>query len=188
MAGINLTLAAPKKQYHNHLAELSWQTISTMACCLLVPARLPDSFMFHALLYSCHIFNVLPVKGLLPMSYFKERSLRLVFSAYLGALLQLESCHPPIHPKLCWKATQRGIRGIFVGFARNQKGYLFYSPASRQLYISGEITFDKAFTSTIATTWRLHRNNLALCPVNSNIPVVTMTLEHTGVVDNFPIS
>jgi len=63
-AGINLTLAAPKKQYQNHLAERSWQTIGAMARSLLVHARLPDSFMFHALLYSCHIFNVLPVKGL----------------------------------------------------------------------------------------------------------------------------
>jgi hypothetical protein len=129
MAGINLTLAAPKKQYHNHLAELSWQTISTMACCLLVPARLPDSFMFHALLYSCHIFNVLPVKGLLPMSYFKERSLRLVFSAYLGALLQLESCHPPIHPKLCWKANAKGHSWNFCWLCQKSKGLFILQPS-----------------------------------------------------------
>jgi len=63
-AGISVSLAAPKKQYQNHLAERSWQTINAMARGLLVHARLPDSFMFHALLYSCHIFNVLPVKGL----------------------------------------------------------------------------------------------------------------------------
>jgi hypothetical protein len=35
-----------------------------MARSLLVHARLPDSFMYHALVYACHIFNVLPVKGL----------------------------------------------------------------------------------------------------------------------------
>jgi transposase InsO family protein len=63
-AGIKLSLAAPKKQYQNHLAERSWQTINAMARGLLVHARLPDSFMFHALVYSCHIFNVLPIKGL----------------------------------------------------------------------------------------------------------------------------
>jgi len=45
-AGINLTLAAPKKQYKNHLAERSWQTISAMARSLLVHARLPDSLCF----------------------------------------------------------------------------------------------------------------------------------------------
>jgi transposase InsO family protein len=63
-AGISLSLAAPKKQYQNRLAKRSWQTISTMARSLLLHARLPDSFMFHSLVYSCKIFNVLPVKGL----------------------------------------------------------------------------------------------------------------------------
>jgi transposase InsO family protein len=62
-AGNNLNLAAPKKQYQNHLAEQSWQTINAMARCLLVHARLPDSFMFHALVYLCNNFNELPVKG-----------------------------------------------------------------------------------------------------------------------------
>jgi transposase InsO family protein len=60
-AGNNLNLAAPKKQYQNHLAEQSWQTINAMARCLLVHARLPDSFMFHALVYLCNNFKVLPV-------------------------------------------------------------------------------------------------------------------------------
>jgi transposase InsO family protein len=64
-AGIQLILAAPKKQYQNHLAEHTWQTISSMGHSLLVHARLPDIFMYHALVYACHIFNVLPVWGLL---------------------------------------------------------------------------------------------------------------------------
>jgi hypothetical protein len=78
------------------------------------------------------------------------------------------------------KQTQRGIQGIFIGFAENQKGFLFYSPASRQIYISGDITFNENFSSTIATTRHLHRNNLALRPATSDIPIVTTTLEHTG--------
>jgi hypothetical protein len=54
------------------------------------------------------------------------------------------------------------MRGIFIGFAKNQKSYLFYSPASCQIYISGDMTFDESFSSTIAMTWRLNRDNLAL--------------------------
>jgi len=63
-SGINLTFAAPKKQYQNHQAESSWQTTTNMAMSLIVHARLPDFFMYHSLLYSCQIFNVLPVNGL----------------------------------------------------------------------------------------------------------------------------
>jgi len=62
-AGIALTLAAPKKQYQNHLAEWTWQTISSMTRSLLVHARLPDNFWFHGLQYAAHIFNVLPICG-----------------------------------------------------------------------------------------------------------------------------
>ncbi len=82
------------------------------------------------------------------------------------------------------KQTQHGIRGIFIGFVTNQKGYLFYSPASWQIYISGDVTFDKIFSSTIATMWHLHHDNLALRPATSDIPLTTTTLETTGGVDD----
>jgi hypothetical protein len=188
-AGISLSLAAPKKQYQNHLAERSWQTISTMARSLLVHARLPDSFTFHSLTYSCKIFKVLPVKGLYihghvgtPFELFQGtkpciREFR-VFGCPVTARKWMTSQNG------AGKQTQRGIRGIFIGFDKNQKGYLFYSPASRQIYLSGDIMFDESFNSTIATTWRLNRDSLALRPAISNLPNVTTTLEHTGAVAN----
>jgi hypothetical protein len=46
------------------------------------------------------------------------------------------------------------------------------------------VLFDERFSSTIATTWKLHRDNLALRPINSDIPTVSTTLEHTGGVDS----
>jgi hypothetical protein len=191
-AGITLSLAAPKKQYQNHLAERSWQTIGNMARSLLVHARLPDSFMHHALAYSCHIFNALPVKGL-----FLDGHVSTPFEMFQGAKpkighLRVFGC--PITARH-WitaqnsggKQTQRGIQGIFIGLAANQKGYLFYSPASRQIFVSGDVTFDEQFSSTIATTWRPHRDNVALRPVASHIPTVSTTIEQTGdVVDTLP--
>jgi transposase InsO family protein len=62
--GIRLTLAAPKKQCQNHLAERTWQMISSIARSLLVHARLPDIFLYQALIYAAHMFNVLPMCGL----------------------------------------------------------------------------------------------------------------------------
>ncbi len=43
-AGVQLVLAASKKQYQNHLAERTWQTVSSMSRSLPVHARLPDTF------------------------------------------------------------------------------------------------------------------------------------------------
>jgi transposase InsO family protein len=184
-AGIALSLAAPKKQYQNHLAERSWQTIGNMARSLLVHARLPDSFMHHALAYSCHIFNVLPIKGLYsdghvstPFEMFQGIKPRIGHLRVFGCPITARHWVSAQHTN--GKETQQGIRGIFIGLAENQKGYLFYSPASRQIYISGDITFDEHFSSTIATTWRPHRDNLALRPVASYIPTASTTLEQTG--------
>jgi transposase InsO family protein len=61
---ITLSLAAPKKQSQNHLAERSWQTINKMARSMMVHARLPDQYYYHANLYASSIFNILPIKDL----------------------------------------------------------------------------------------------------------------------------
>jgi len=156
-----------------------------MARSLLVHARLPDSFMFHALIYSCHIFNVLPVKGL-----YAQGHVSTPFELFQGtkpkiSMFRVFGC--PITARK-WttkqnsasKQTQRVIHGIFIDFGKNQKGFLFYSPASRQIYISGDMTFDESFSSTIAMTWRLNRDDLALRPAASDIPDINTTLEHTG--------
>jgi transposase InsO family protein len=149
-AGINLTLAAPKKQYQNHLAERSWQTIGAMARSLLVHARLPDSFMFHALLYSCHIFNVLPVKGLYlngqvgtPFELFQRSKPKINHFGVFGCPVIARKWTTSTNAN--GKLTQRGIRGIFIGLAQIQKGYLFYSPTSRQIYISADTPFMETF-------------------------------------------
>jgi len=141
--------------------------------------------MFHALIYSCHIFNVLPVKGL-----YAQGHVSTPFELFQGtkpkiSMFRVFGC--PITARK-WttkqnsasKQTQRVIHGIFIDFAENQKVFLFYSSASRQIYISGDMTFDESFSSTIATTWHLNRDDLALRPAASDIPDINTTLEHTG--------
>jgi hypothetical protein len=189
-AGIHLSLAAPKKLHQNHLAEWTWQSFGTIARSLLVHARLPDSFMFHALLYSCHIFNVLPVKGLYsngqvstPYELFQGTKQRIQHFRVFGCPVIVRKWTAA--DKSNGKQTEQGIRGIFFGFELNQKGYGFYDPGSRQLYISYDIIFDEMFSSTLATTWRVSHNNLALRQVSSDIPLVTTTMEATGGLESY---
>ena len=45
------------------------------------------------------------------------------------------------------KQTERGMRGIFIGFAVSTKGYLFYMPGARNIMVSADATFSmKPFT------------------------------------------
>jgi hypothetical protein len=146
------------------------------------------------LLYSCNIFNVLPVKCLYangqvstPFELFQGEKPKishfLVFGCPITARKWITT------QSRCGKQTQRGIRGIFVGFSSSQKGYLFYSPASRQLYILGDNTFDETSSSTIGATWKLRQDNLVLRPISTDPPTTATTIESTGgVIDNLQLA
>jgi len=190
-AGIKLVLAAPKKQCQNHLAERTWQTISSIARSLLVHARLPDTFWFQALCYATYIFNVLPVRGLKNHEEIPSTPHELFIGTKPCILSYRVFGCPSIlrrwtaEERSQGKQTERGLRGIFIGFDINRKGYLFYMPGSRNIMVSSDAIFNETFHSAIATTWQQHRDTLALQPTSSYIPDVTATLEHTGtIVDN----
>jgi len=188
---IHLSLAAPKKQYQNHLAERTWQTTSTIARTLLVHARLPDTFWYHAMVYATDIFNVLPVRGMkneqdcpaTPYELFFSKKPSIAGFRVFGCPTVV--CQWVTQHSSQGKQTERGVRGIFLGFDANNKGYMIYSPGSRQIVTSEDVSFDEHFNSAIATTWQQHRDSLALCPVESYIPVVSDTIEHTGNIDDF---
>jgi hypothetical protein len=76
------------------------------------------------------------------------------------------------------------MRGIFIGFDTNKKGYLFYMPGSRYILSSADAIFDESFHSAIATTWQQHRDTLALQPTHIYIGDVTTVLEHTGTIND----
>lgn len=155
---------------------------------LLVHAHLPDTFMYHALTYACHIFNVLPVRGLLNEEDTPATPHQLFFGKCpMVSKYRVFGC-PTIdhrwvtHNKSNGKQTEHGTRGIFIGFHANQRSYAIYSPGSRQIIISDYVIFDENFTSAIATTWQQHKDSLALKPVNSYVPDITTTLEHMGTI------
>jgi len=121
--GIQLSLAAPKKQNQNHLAERSWQTLCSMAHSLLVHARLPDTFWFYAIRYASNIFNVLPIRSHTPTGDVPATPYQL----YYGRLPSLASFWVfgspvvvkrwVIEQSLTGKQTERGTRGIFIWFS-----------------------------------------------------------------------
>jgi hypothetical protein len=136
---IKLSIVAPKKQNQNHLAKRNWQTICGMARSLLVHARLPDTFWYHALCYASDISNVLPIRGHTKDGDVPTTPYEILFGK-LPFIHQFRVFGSPVIIKR-WttpssttgKQTERGTRGIFVGFPSNQKGYLIYSPHSQQL-------------------------------------------------------
>jgi transposase InsO family protein len=183
--GIKLSLAAPKKQYQNHLAERTWQTVTSTARLLLIHSRLPDTFWYLALVYSTYIFNALPVRGLsgdhpdvpsTPHELFFGTKPRIHHLRVFGCSVRKWTSFDRSNGK----QTERGIRGIFLGLDTHQKGYVIYSPGSRTIIISDDVLFDEQFSSAIAHTWQKFQDGLALTPLASFIPDMTTHVEQMG--------
>lgn len=140
----------------------------------------------HAIVYATYIFNVLPVRGIrneedIPTtpyeSFFNSKPCIARFRVF-GCPVIVRKWVTQNNPQ--GKQTERGTRGIFLGFDSIHKGYLVYCPGSRHIITSEDVTFDESFITAIALSWQQHRDSLALRPVLSTIPLITETIEHTG--------
>ena len=193
--GVCLSLAAPKQQWQNNRAERTWQTIHNMARSMLVHARLPDDYWYHAVRYASAVFNVSPVQGLKNakgecdtlFELFTGRKPLISQFRVFGCPVVAKKWTVLIDGKRRENSTQRGIRGVFIGFPANQKGYLLYIPSSWQIVVSGDVAFDETFYSAIPTTWKPFNDSLVLRPTASFIPDPNTTVEVTGDINSmFP--
>jgi hypothetical protein len=161
-----------------------------LAQSMLVHARLPDMYMYHALIHACHVFNVLPLKDLVtsdgiittPYDPFVGCKPRVSHFRVFGCpcIAKKWTISVDGKPEDNSKGTQRGIRKIHLGFSPTQKGWLLYFPSTRQIVISGVVICDETFASTVAETWRPFHDALALRPETSFIPDPHTFVEHTG--------
>ena len=139
---VAVSFAPPKHQEGNHFAERTWQSLRKLAQCMLVHARLPDMYLYHALLHACNVFNILPLKDLVTANGTVTTPFELfVGSKPMVSHFRVFGC-PCIAKK--WtisvdgkpednsKGTQRGIRGIHLGFSPLRKDcYFMFLPPGR---------------------------------------------------------
>jgi hypothetical protein len=131
-------------------------------------AKIPDTFMYHAFVHTCRIFNVLGT------------SLKSLW-------LSCGSLEVKHDPDIIRKADGTWQTGHFLEFDSNQKGYILYSLGSCQIYIDDDIIFDESFGTAIATNWQMRQDSVSLCLVKSVPPMTDATIEQTGSIENFPI-
>ena len=122
---------------------------------MLVHTHLPDSYLYHALLYACDIFNVLPVWEL----FNAEGKVTTPSFLFLGTkplvchfcifrcpcITKKWTVHSDGHTVDNHNGTQHGIQSIFVSFPDSQKGHLLYVSSSCQLVVSRNVEFDETF-------------------------------------------
>ena len=158
---ISLTIAGPKHQEQNGFIESSYKTSGRMARSMLVRAHLPLSFYHLALDYSLCILRIMPAKGLkdtngnLITTYqiIHHKKPRVQRFKVFGCPVIFKRYQPQHEGDTATQFTQlqRGCRGIFVGFPKDQAGWLIYVPEkirNSHLVVSMDVTFDQEFLSS----------------------------------------
>ena len=160
---ITLTVAGPKHQEQNSFVERAYGTASRMARSMLVHAHLPIGFYHFAIDYACKILRVLPAKGLIdsngkPTTTYQiihgKRPRVLRFKVF-GCPVVFKRYSPQFDGDITtnFKQLQRGSKGIFVGFPKDQAGWLIFVPdkiSNSHLVVSMDVVFDQHFLSGIS--------------------------------------
>ena len=84
--------------------------------------------------------------------------------------------------------SQKGIRGIFIGFPPDQQGWLIYLPGSRRIAVSNDVTFDENFETSLSYQDKPFSDALPLRPVHTPKPLNDTVIEQTGDATNAPSS
>ena len=162
---ISLTIAGPKHQEQNGFVEAAHRITNEMAQSMLIIAHLPLSFLHFALDYACLILRVLPTKNLLKEDKTPTTTYKLLYNKrprvqrfkVFGCLVIFKRYQPIFEGDASTKFTQlqRGSQGIFVGFPRNQAGWLIYVPekiGNSNLVVCVDVVFDQFMLSNISGT------------------------------------
>jgi hypothetical protein len=188
-----LTIAAPAHQEQNAFVERAFGTASRMARSMLVSARLPLTFFHLAIDYACKILRILPAKGLLDVdgnptttyAILHNKKPRIARVKVFGCPVVVKQ-EAPGSINTEFNQVQRGMRGIFVGFPKDQAGWLIFVPEKikgSHLVISQDVVFDQYFLSGLNGSVSEFKGSELLrnVPMGGRTPKITET---TGDVSN----
>ncbi len=107
---------------------------------MLVHARLPDMYLYHALLHACNVSNILPLKDLVT----PDGTLTAPFELFVRSKPMVSHFRAKKwttsvdgKPEDNSKGTQRGIKGIHLGFPQLRRDCSFMTPLQGRLSYLG---------------------------------------------------
>ena len=109
-----------------------------MARALKFQSNLPNSFWGDFILTATHIINLLPVKSLqfkTPFELLYQKTPNHLHLKSFGCLCYATKLHPTD------KLDVRAIKGVFIGYPFNKKGYKILNLQSRQCFFSRDVQF-----------------------------------------------
>ncbi|CAL8992477.1 unnamed protein product [Prunus brigantina] len=111
-----------------------------MAKSTLHDRRMPYYLWAEAIHIAVYILNRCPTKSLNNITPFEAYSGRKPGIAHLSIFGSLCYVHVPSEPR--HKLEPKSVKGVFVGYATCEKGYIIFDPISKKLFLSRDIIFD----------------------------------------------
>ncbi|GJZ98344.1 retrovirus-related pol polyprotein from transposon TNT 1-94, partial [Tanacetum coccineum] len=136
--GIKHERTSPYTPQQNGLAERKNRTLVEMVNCMLNQSELPTNLWGEALLAACHIHNRITSR-VIPMSPYELWNGRKPNLDYLRVWGCLAYYRTP-EPKRS-KLGARGIKSVFVGYAKNSKAYRLLNENSGVIIESRDVEF-----------------------------------------------
>lgn len=138
--GIERRLSVVRTPQQNGVAERINRTLIDMARCLLLQSRLSHMFWADAIATACHIRNRSPsssLKGRSPYHrWFKKEKIPLNYLRVFGATVFVHD-----NDLTKGKLAARSLKGIFIGYPRETKGYRVWLPDKRKSIVARDVKF-----------------------------------------------
>ncbi|CAL8999785.1 unnamed protein product [Prunus brigantina] len=125
----------------NGVVERKNMTVIEIAKSMLHEKGIPYFLWAEVVHTAVYILNMCPKKALNNIKPFEAYSGRKTGVAYLKIFSSL--CYVHVPTELRHKLEPKSVKGVFVGYATCEKGYMIYDPISKKLTLSRDIIFDE---------------------------------------------
>lgn len=146
--GIQRRLSVVRTPQQNGVAERFNRTLVEMARCLLLQSNLSDMFWADAVATACHLRNRCPsrsINGDTPYQrWFNRDKMSLNYLRAFGSTVYVLDKDPAKG-----KLSDRSMKGIFIGYPRETKGYRIWLPESRRFIVARDVKFIEDNVTTI---------------------------------------
>ncbi|KAI3468855.1 hypothetical protein Pfo_025518, partial [Paulownia fortunei] len=134
--GIVSQLSAPGTPQQNGVSERRNRTLLDMARCMLGFSTLSTSFWGYAIQTAVYLLNMVPSKSVpkTPLELWNGRKPNLRHIRVWG-------CPAHVLKGKMEKMESRSEVCIFVGYPKGTRGYYFYSPQDKKVFVSTNATF-----------------------------------------------
>jgi hypothetical protein len=143
---IALRGAPSSPQNQNGLVERAWETATNMAHAFITDMQMPKSFWYWSLCQSIQVMNYMPchVTGISTtphkLVYGIKPDLRVLFWLFSTGYFRHSRDGTHHHSGI---SDSCSMQGIALDHCRKSDGMIFYSPHSKELYVSSDYKLDE---------------------------------------------